>query len=97
MLFNLFTKALYQLLERALAGYEIDYYLDDFIFMFSKDKALLAIAVLKAQSELTDILGIPYNKKKDRKGTTVEVLSIEINTVVIVARLLPTKVEKLSR
>ena len=70
------------------------HYLDDFIRIVPCE---LAPAIAQDEldySDLTNILGIPRNLAKDCRGTTVEVLGIEIDTTTLEARLPIEKLEK---
>jgi hypothetical protein len=93
-LFNLFAEAFHWILESWLHIY-LSHYLDDFIFIFPEDKAITRHNWFqKEYSSLTAILGIPENTSKDIASTTVTVLGITIDTVLLQARLPPEKLQK---
>jgi hypothetical protein len=63
------------------------HYLDDFIRIVPCELASTLAQDEKDYFDLTNTLGIPRNPAKDRCGTTVEVLGIEIDTSTFEARL----------
>ena len=70
--------------------------LDDFIYVIPLGEACDTTAqqLDGAYRQLTDLLGVPRNDKKDCQGTTIIALGVEIDSVLMVARLLADKLQK---
>ena len=70
--------------------------MDDFIVIFpaNVDTPSRICTEAKAYIWLTDLLGIPRNDSKDRKGTMIIVFSIDVDTNPFTARLPAEKLEK---
>ena len=89
-IFNLFAEGLNWLLSAYLPLASIVHYLDNFI-------AIIAISIGSFQEVLTtfnntyiyltDSLGIPQNDSKDAAGTLIVMLRVEINTILLQARI----------
>ena len=93
-LFNLFAEAFEWMLKHILGWTITTHYLDDFIRIVPCELAPALAQDERDYSDLTKILGVPRNLAKDCRGTTVEVLGIEIDTTTFEARLPIEKVEK---
>ena len=93
-LFNLFAEAFEWMLKHLLQWSATTHYLDDFIRIVPCELASTLIQGEKDYIDLTNTLGIPRNPSKDRCGTTVEVLGIEIDTSRFEARLPADKLQR---
>ena len=71
---------------------DIRHYLDDFIIIAPPNAP--TGEVHKSYKELTDLLGVPRNDRKDAEGTTIIVLGIEIDTNLFIARLPEEKLHR---
>ncbi|HEY5813549.1 MAG TPA: reverse transcriptase domain-containing protein [Terrimicrobiaceae bacterium] len=94
VLFNLFAEAFEWMLKHLLQWSDTTHYLDDFIRVISKQQTHTITQAEEDYLDLTLVLGIPCNTSKDRCGTTVEVLGIEIDTSIFEARLSAEKLSK---
>ena len=70
------------------------HYLDDFIRVIPKKEADSIPQAFKDYIEFTDALGIFRNDSRDRCGTVVEVLGIEIDIIKFIARLSHDKLQE---
>lgn len=96
-LFNLFAEALHWLLTLLLPILLYLHYLDDFITIVPAHLTSYVAQFCILWAALTDFLGLVRNDSKDGMGTTLECLGIEIDTVLMEARLPPRKREKAVR
>ena len=95
-IFNLFAEALHWTLQSWLDMPLLQHLLDDFIYVIPPGEACDATAqqLDGAYRQLTDLLGVPRNYKKDCQGTTIIALGVEIDSVLMVARLPADKLQK---
>ena len=95
-IFNLFSEALHWILQSWLDIPLLRHLLDDFIYVIPLGEGSLTTAqrLDEAYRELTDLLGVPRNDKKDCQGTTIIALGVEIDSVNMIARLPADKLQK---
>ncbi len=95
LIFNLFGEGLHWILVSYLRLILV-HYLDDFIAIFTTMQATSNRMRREARAYVwvTDLLGIPRNNSKDRKGTQITVFDIEVDTSSFTAKLPPEKLEK---
>ncbi len=90
---DLFAKALCWML--LITGWLLLYYLDDFIAFLSPD--VDPIPYKDYFDFLCKTLGISNNEKKKRRGQVVVFLEIELDSLLIEARLPAEKLDKAKR
>ncbi|KAJ6000957.1 hypothetical protein N7481_001366 [Penicillium waksmanii] len=91
-LFNLFAEALHWILQCLLPTFYINHYLDDFIVITQSSSVSDPTGSFDmVYNRVTDYLCIPRNTNKDRQGTDVIVLGIQIDSISMEARLPPDK------
>lgn len=97
-LFNLFAEGLHWILL-SRGWKRLHHYLDDFISIFSPAEVATGLATWATDDwvRVTDDLAVPRKDSKDEFGTTVPVFGIELDTLVMEARLPQTKMDKLRR
>lgn len=93
-LFNIFAEALHWILTCLLTWLLLTHYLDDFIAVVPA-RCPQQVTIFEATwDSITDKLGLLQNTSKSAKGTRLECLGIEIDTVSMEARLSPAKLAK---
>ncbi|RYC54493.1 hypothetical protein CHU98_g11720 [Xylaria longipes] len=92
-LFRLFAEELHWMLEALLQTLRVAHYLDDFIFVVPPSGRPRSQQVHRIYNELSNALGLIQNSKKDGEGTCLEVLGIEIDTILMRARLSEAKIQ----
>jgi reverse transcriptase-like protein len=86
-IFNLFAEGFHWILQSWLNWDLLQHYLDDFILVIPV-AAQHTIPTINAEYiEITNILGIPRNDSKDRVGTVLTVLGLEIDTNLFTLRV----------
>jgi hypothetical protein len=94
-LFNLFAEAFHWILQSWLP-LDLEHYLDDFIFTVPQSLATPRFLsnINTDFNLLTQALGLPMNTDKDRGGTKVVILGVEVDTTTMEARLPTEKLQK---
>jgi hypothetical protein len=93
-IFNLFAEGLHWMLQAHL-GWTVFHYLDDFISLFPPGSSSVTIqTAARDYSDLALELGIPENTSKNVEGTTADLLGIEVDTMLLQARLPEKKLKK---
>ena len=93
-IFNLFAEALQWILQSFFNWTLMAHYLDDFIRIIPPNCPESLEQIDHEYITLTSALGIPRNDSKDYRGTVVEVLGIEVDTILFEARLPPEKLRR---
>ena len=95
-IFNLFAEAFHWILQSWLDWKFLSHYLDDFILIIPPSPSLDSVihTAVKNYIDVTDLLGIPRNDKKDQCGTALTVLGYEIDTNTFILRVPRDKLSK---
>ena len=70
--------------------YNLYHYIDDFLLILSSESFMIHI-IIDDFSEICDIMNFMIKQKKNKKGTLVDFLSLEIDTMTMKTYLFPNK------
>jgi len=88
LIFNLFSEAIHWVMQ--LKGYNLCHYIDDFLLVLPPGRTMVHTAA-KDFSEVCETIGFTIEQKKNKEGTLVDFLGLEIDTIAMEARLPPDK------
>jgi len=88
LIFNLFSEAIHWVMQ--LKGYNLCHYIDDFLLILPPESPMIHTAA-NDFSEVCDTMGFMIEQKKNKEGTLVDFLGLEIDTMAMEARLPPDK------
>jgi len=88
LIFNLFSEAIHWVMQ--LKGYKLCHYIDDFLLVLPPESTLIQTAA-NDFSKVCDTMGFTIEQKKNKEGTLVDFLGLEIDTMAMEARLPPDK------
>ena len=88
LIFNLFREAIQWVMQ--LKGYNLCHYIDDFLLILPPGPTMVHTAA-KDFSEVCETIGFMIEQKKNKEGTLVDFLGLEIDTIAMEARLPPDK------
>ena len=95
-LFNLFAETFHWVLQEDLQrehiSADIVHYLDDFLAIIPPEES--PVLYSRRFAELSDEVGLAIKESKSEQGTTVSFAGVEIDTVQMVIRLPPSKLDK---
>jgi Reverse transcriptase (RNA-dependent DNA polymerase) len=88
LIFNLFSEAIHWIMQ--LKGYNLCHYIDDFLLILPPGSPMIHTAA-NDFSKVCDTMGFMIEPKKNKEGTLVDFLGLEIDTMAMEARLPPDK------
>ena len=88
LIFNLFNEIIHWIMQ--LKGYNLCHYIDDFLLILSPE-SLMIHTVVNDFSEVCDIMGFMIEQRKNKEGTLIDFLDLEIDTMTMKTHLPPDK------